>query len=319
MRVLVTGASGLIGRHTVELLLHEGHEVRAFQRRPLGPVAAKQGAEVPRQNNMDGVGGTIEYVSGDVRIDTQALRVAASGCGAVVHLAGRGDVAESRGDPLGYAELIAQGTLHALEAARTTGAVFVLASSQRVYPLHPTPCHEEDQPEPDSPYGYAKWVAELWCRMASEQFRVTTRVLRFFSVFGPGQQPNGGSGVVTIFARAALRDQPLEVQSHGRRDFTDVRDVAHGIVLALEKPADGTWSTYNIATGTGTSFRALAELILQRTESKSSIEERINEPAGRDLVADVTSARRDLGYAPCVKLSEGVDHYIQWLRRHDSA
>ncbi len=307
MKVLVTGASGLIGRHTVDLLLREGHSVRTFQR---GQLAGAAGTD----------GGSVEYVSGDVRTDREALCAAAADCQALVHLAGKGDVAESRSDPLGYAELIAQGTLNALEAARTTGAVFVLASSQRVYPLHPNPCNEEDQPEPDSPYGYAKWVAELWCRMASEQFRVTTRVLRFFSVFGPGQQPNGGSGVVTIFARAALRDQPLEIQSQGRRDFTDVRDVARGIVLALGKPADGTYRVYNIATGAGTSFRALAELILQQTGSRSTIEERINdEPAGRDLVADVTRARKDLGYAPCVKLSEGLDHYIQWLRRHDSA
>lgn len=306
MKVLVTGASGLIGRHTLDLLLREGHSVRTFQRGQLAGVAGADGRSV-------------EYISGDVRKDRDALCAAATDCQALVHLAGRGDVAESRADPLGYAELIAQGTLNALEAARTTGAVFVLASSQRVYPLHPNACNEEDQPEPDSPYGYAKWVAELWCRMASEQFRLTTRVLRFFSVFGPGQQPNGGSGVVTIFARAALRDQPLEIQSQGRRDFTDVRDVARGIVLALDKPADGNWSIHNIATGTGTSFRALAELIVQLTGSRSTIEERINEPAGQDLVANVNSARKDLGYEPCIKLGEGLDHYIQWLRQHDSA
>jgi UDP-glucose 4-epimerase len=307
MKVLVTGASGLIGRHTVDLLLREGHWVRTFQRRQLAGTAAARG-------------GSVEAVSGDIRTDRDALCAAAADCQALVHLAGRGDVAESRADPLGYAELIGQGTLNALEAARTTGAVFVLASSQRVYPLHSEPCSEEDPPAPDSPYGYAKWVAELWCRMASEEFRVTTRILRFFSVFGPGQQPNGGSGVVTIFARAALRNQPLEVQSQGRRDFTDVRDVARGIALAVDKPADGAWSIYNIATGTGTRFRALAELIIQQTGSRSTIEERINnEPAGRDLVADLTRARKDLGYAPCVKLSEGLDHYIQWLRQYDSA
>ena len=69
----------------------------------------------------------------------------------------------------------------------------------------------------------------------------------------------------------------------------------------------------------GTSFRALAELIVQLTGSRSTIEERINEPAGQDLVANVNSARKDLGYVPCIKLGEGLDHYIQWLRQHDSA
>src|SRR4029077_17373582 len=136
------------------------------------------------------------------------------------------DVGESRRDPLGYAELNAMGALHALEAARAAGAVFVIASSQRVYRAHPGAWEEDEPLAPDSPYGYAKWVAELWCRMSSEQFGLSTRVLRFFSVYGPGQQPHGGSGVVTIFARAARAGQPLVIQSAGQRDFSSVRDVA---------------------------------------------------------------------------------------------
>ncbi|MBV9171522.1 MAG: NAD(P)-dependent oxidoreductase, partial [Chloroflexi bacterium] len=178
MTVLVTGASGLIGRHTVEALVERGESVRTFQRGE--PTHAR-----------------VEHVAGDVRTDTAALCVAARGCRAIVHLAGRGDVGESRRDPAGYALLNATGALHAIEAARGSGAVFVLASSQRVYPLGPERLKEQSALAPDSPYGYAKWVAELWCRMASEQFGVTTTVLRFFSVYGPGQQANGGSGVVS--------------------------------------------------------------------------------------------------------------------------
>src|SRR5207302_7212918 len=193
---------------------------------------------------------------------------------------------------------------------RTTGAVFVLASSQRVYPLHPNACNEEDQPEPDSPYGYAKWVAELWCRMASEQFRLTTRVLRFFSVFGPGQQPNGGSGVVTIFARAALANEPLIVQSAGRRDFTSAEDVARGISMALDLPADGRHRVYNVATGVGTTFRQLAEMVVELTGSTSTIDAQTEEPPGRDLVADISRAGKELGYAPGVGLRAGLHHYV---------
>jgi nucleoside-diphosphate-sugar epimerase len=303
MKVLVTGGSGLIGRHTVAALLDQGREVRTFQRGSLGAARGER----------------IEEFRGDIRVDRRALCEAAKDCQAVVHLAGKGDVAESRTEPRSYAELIAQGTLNALEAARTADAVFVLASSQRVYALQPELCKEEDEPKPDSPYGYAKWIAELWCRMASEQFKTTTRVLRFFSVYGPGQEPNGGSGVVTIFARAALRDQPIHILSRGRRDFTDVRDVARGITLAIDKPPDGKRSIFNVATGTGTTFRALAEMIIKQTGSRSTIEDRITEPAGRDLVADIAKATRNLGYVPCVTLSEGLDHYLQWLQQHASA
>jgi UDP-glucose 4-epimerase len=297
MTVLVTGASGLIGRHTVAQLVERGHAVRTFQRSaPLHPFA--------------------EHVVGDVRTDQEALCAAARGCQAVVHLAGRGDVAESRRDPIGYAELNATGALHALDAARAAGASFVLASTQRVYPLRAEPCREDASLEPDSPYGYAKWVAELWSRMYAEQFGLSSTVLRFFSVYGPGQQANGGSGVVTIFARAALAGEPLIVQSAGRRDFTDAADAARAICLAVERRAAGAGcAVYNVATGCGTTFRALAELLIELSGSRSVIDERIAEPPGRDLVADIGRAQIELGYQPCVALRDGLERYVEWLRR----
>jgi len=296
MTFLITGASGLIGRHTVALLQQQGDHVQTFHR---GSSNATPG---------------VEHIQGDVRTDLETLCAVTRGCRAVVHLAGRGDVGESRRDPLGYADLNATGALNALEAARAAGAIFLLASTQRVYPLQPAPCLEDVPLAPDSPYGYAKWVAELWCRMASEQWRLTTRCLRFFSVYGPGQQANGGSGVVTIFARAALAGMPLLVQSAGRRDFSDAHDVARGIELALDLPADGTHRAYNVATGVGTTFRELANLMVELTGSRSAIEEHLAEPPGSDLVADISRAQAELGYSPCVGLREGLETYVQWLR-----
>ena len=129
-----------------------------------------------------------------------------------------------------------------------------------------------------------------------------------------GQQPNGGSGVVTIFGRKALAGEPLLVQSGGRRDFTSVVDVADGIKRALDLPADGTHRTYNIATGVGTTFRELANLLVELTSSRSPIEETLTEPPGADLVADISRAEADLGYNPCVRLREGLTRYVQWLQ-----
>jgi UDP-glucose 4-epimerase len=295
-RILVTGASGLIGRHTVAQLRERGMEVRTFQR----------SAPVDR---------AVEHVVGDVTVDTEALCRSARGCSAVIHLAGRGDVAESRRDPVGYANLNATGALHALDAARNADAAFVLASTQRVYPLQPEPCREDAALQPDSPYGYAKWVAELWCRMASEHFAVPTTVVRFFSVYGPGQQPNGGSGVVTIFARAALAGEPLVVQSAGRRDFTDAQDAARALALVVAKPAEPRHRVLNVATGRGTTFRALADTLVEIAGSRSVVEERISEPPGRDLVADISHARAELGYEPCVELRSGLERYVSWLRQ----
>jgi nucleoside-diphosphate-sugar epimerase len=298
MTILVTGASGLIGRHVVEHLVKRGQTVRTFQRSaPLDP--------------------RVEHIAGDVCTDRAALCAAARGCQTVIHLAGRGDVGESRRDPVGYAQLNATGALHALDAAHHADAAFVLASSQRVYPLRAEACREDDGLQPDSPYGYAKHVAELWCQMYAAQFGARTTVLRFFSVYGPGQQANGGSGVVTIFARAALAGQPLVVQSAGRRDFTDATDVAVALCLAVER-APASYRVYNIATGVGTTFGRLAEELVELSGSRSRIEERLSEPAGRDLVADISRAEQELGYQPSVSLQAGLERYVGWLRQNSA-
>lgn len=294
MKVLITGASGLIGRHTVTQLQKSGYGIRTFQR-----------------TAVDGVENTI----GDIRTDRQSLCEAARGCGAIVHLAGRGDVGESRRDPVGYAELNATGALNAVDAARFADAILVLASSQRVYRLQPAPCREDDALQPDSPYGYAKWVAELWTRMANDHYGIPVRVLRFFSVYGPGQQANGGSGVVSIFARAALADEPLTIQSEGRRDFTAARDVARGIQCAIEDAQKRpSYCVYNVATGIGTTFRSLADRIVELSGSRSEIKQAIEEPAGRDLVADVSRAQVSMGFQACIPLRDGLEQYLQWLR-----
>src|SRR5215217_6915999 len=110
MTVLVTGASGLIGRHTVARLVAQGEPVRTFQRSHWNAAAAHPPAD-------------LQHFSGDVRTDLHELCAAARGCRAIVHLAGRGDVAESRRDPRGSAQINATGALHALEAARTNNAL----------------------------------------------------------------------------------------------------------------------------------------------------------------------------------------------------
>jgi nucleoside-diphosphate-sugar epimerase len=149
--------------------------------------------------------------------------------------------------------------------------------------------------------------------MTSEQFGVSSRVLRFFSVYGPGQQANGGSGVVTIFLKAALANQPLLIQSAGQRDFSDVSDVARGIGLALDLAPDGMHRVFNVATGIGTTFRQLADLIVELTGSRSTIQEQLAEPPGQDLVADISRARAELGYVPHLGLRDGLERYVHCL------
>ena len=295
MQVLVTGASGFIGRHVVGELLDAGHAVTTLHRsRPLS---------LPRS---DGRAGEVPHVRADALSDT--ARAAAGRADAVVHLAGRGDVQASFREPLEYNRLNALGTLNVLEGARQRGAHLVLASTQRVYRTSGERLPEDAPPAPTDPYAVSKLVAEQWCRMYAEQLGVSTTVVRLFSVYGPGQVGQGTSGVVSIFLERARRGEPLVIHAAQRRDLTYVGDVARGIRLALERPPaePRVARVYNLATGVGTSLDELARAICTVAGSGSEIVPPSEASVEGDRVADVTLARNDLGFEPLVSLAEGL-------------
>ena len=294
MRVLVTGATGFIGPHAVAALVEDGHEVVSSSRAPGGPTGAARhvahdfasAAPFPEVGRLD----------------------------AVVHLAGDGDVRSAASDPAGITQINAQGTLHAVQVARRAEAMFVLASTQRVYRPRPDPLDEDAPKEPTEPYGYSKLAAELYVEMAGRLFDVPGAILRFFTVYGPGQViTSGTSGVVAILGQRAVAGQPLLVLSPQRKDFVDVSDAARAILLALQHPSAPA-RPYNIASGGPTSVLELARAIRQAAGCESEIVEDYSEGNPGDLIADVGRAKRDLGWEPRVRLEEGLRRYVDWLR-----
>jgi UDP-glucose 4-epimerase len=251
-------------------------------------------------------------------VRSEEAQDAAARAEVVVHLAALGDVDESFRIPLEYNRVNAEGTLNLLEGVRWGGGRMVFASTQRLYRLAPEPIREDGSLEPTNPYGYSKLAAETYCQEYARTLGTRVAVLRFFSVYGPGMEPKGSSGVVAIFLARARAGQPLIVHDrHMRRDFTHAGDVARGIGLAVES----AWSpgaTYNIATGLGTRLVDLALLARDLTGSDSPVvDDEGNSLVGLSvdpsvdrvwphLVADCSRARRELGYEPRISLLEGL-------------
>jgi len=293
LRIVVTGGTGFIGRHLVQTLAQLNHEVHTVSRRaaPIGQQAIHHSCDVE---------------------SVEALRVAQN-ADVLVHLAGQSDASASFADPALFARVNSSGTLNMLEAARRTDALFVLASSQRVYSPKHGLLREDDPFAPSDPYGYTKLIAEKWVEMYRKVYGLRTVVLRFFSVYGPGQSVgSGSSGVVPIYMHEALAGKPLLVNNSNLRDFTYVTDVVKGISLCIDKPA-ALGQAFNIATGVGTSVRDLAFLIKEITGSQSEIRV-LGDSTDECLVANIDKARDVLQYRPKVSLRTGLEQYYGSLR-----
>jgi len=233
------------------------------------------------------------------------------GAATVFHLGGMVGVPMSVREPQRCADVNVKGTVNVLEACRKADCRVVFASSASVYGDNPkTPYRETDLPAPVSPYAVSKLAGEGLLAFYAKEYGLKCVSLRLFNVYGPGQKISSGyAAVVPAFINAARASDDLRVNGDGSqtRDFIYVDDVVQAFLLSAEKGS----GAYNIGSGKPTSVKHLAGKIIELTQTKSRIT-RAPKRAGdvRDSLADVSKARRELGFEPAYSLADGLSRVI---------
>ncbi len=254
--VLVTGAAGFIGSHTVDQLLAAGHRVTGIDNFRTGRRANLSGASTHP---------AFELQELDLTVAGMLARViSATAPDAIIHLAALVSVQESMADPALNFALNVHATHTVAEGARQHGVPrVVFASSAAVYGETSAGATAEDAPKrPISPYGAAKLASEALLLGHAAAFGFTARCQRYFNVYGPRQDPASRySGVISIFDRRYREGKPVTIFGDGRqtRDFISVHDVARANVVAATRSKVPS-GIANICTGRATSLREIAEI-----------------------------------------------------------
>jgi UDP-glucose 4-epimerase len=249
-----------------------------------------------------------DHIVADIRHDFTA---AADGCDSIVHLAGLSDASASYENPIDFTETNVIGTIRALEAARRTNAPIIIASSQRVYRPAVRPLSEDAPLGPIDPYGETKLQAEEWTELYSRLYGVRATILRFFSVYGPGQVSGQSSGVVSIFLRTAREGRPIRARARQLRDFVDVRDAVRAIDLAVRHPPDSI-RTCNVGSGQATSVAELGEMVRSVVGLPSPVIVDLS-PGAESYVADPRRAANDIGFRTQIELVDGLNWYNRYF------
>jgi nucleoside-diphosphate-sugar epimerase len=307
-KYLVTGAAGFIGRSIAAALLARGETVRGVDNLVTG-----------RRENLVGLE-AMEFIEGDLA-DPAVCKKSCAGMEIVFHEAALASVPRSVADPVATNVSCVDATLNLLVAARDAGVRRVIyAGSSAAYGDSPTlPKHEEMVPNPITPYAVAKLAGEHYLRSFYRVYGLETVVLRYFNVFGPHQDPTSHySGVLAIFCRKMLNGEQVTIFGDGEqsRDFTYIDNVVNGNLLAAAAPAEKVaGAMMNLATGTRCSlnetFKILRGIIGYKGEP---VYQEVRTGDIRESLADISRARKLLGYEPTVEFGEGLRRTVEWYQ-----
>ncbi len=329
MKILVTGAAGFIGFHTVQRLLAKGYEVVGLDNlNEYYDVTLKQARLAQLQEQP-----SFRFVKLDLADDAAMAQLfATERFPRVVHLAAQAGVRYSLQDPHAYVRSNVTGTLNVLEGCRHHGAEhLVYASTSSVYGANtnmPFSVHNIAD-HPLSLYASTKRANELMAHNYSSLFKLPTTGLRFFTVYGPWGRPDMA---LFMFTRNILEGKPIDVFNNGRhkRDFTFVDDIAEGVVRASERIAqpDPNWSSnapdpassnapfrlYNIGNNQPVQLMRYIEVLeecLGRKATKNFLPLQLGDVP--ETFADIDDLVRDVGYRPATPIEVGVRRFVDWF------
>ena len=310
MRILVTGGAGFIGSHLVERLLRDGHNVNI-----LDDFNDYYDAGIKRAN--------ISSVAKDVRVHEVDLRDANKVAtlfrhekfDTVFHLAARAGVRPSIQQPQLYYDTNVTGTLHLLEGAQTNGtARFIFASSSSVYGAAKKVPFSEDEhlTQTLSPYAATKIAGEFLCSTYSHLYKLPVVALRYFTVYGARQRPDLA---IHQFTRRIHAGEPIDQFGDGttRRDYTYIDDIIQGTIAALTY--DGpSFDVFNLGESETIQLRDLIAGIEKALGKKAKFNRLPEQPGDMPLTcADISKARKLLGYSPKTKLKDGLPRFVDWF------
>jgi len=315
MGMLVTGAAGFIASHLTERLLAAGHAVVGLDNfDDFYDPAIKEGNLTEAR---DHAGFTL--VRGDIR-DPETLAGLPEGIDTIVHIAARAGVRPSIAQPVLYYDVNVTGTLRLLEFARERGITrFMSASSSSVYGNNEkVPFSEDDRVDnPISPYAASKKAGELLCHSYTHLYGITCLNLRFFTVYGPRQRPDLA---IHKFARllAAGEEIPMFGDGTTQRDYTYIDDILQGVEGAIGWVGrhEGAFEIVNLGESRTIELREMIRVVAEELGIEPRIRPLPMQPGDVERTfADITKARRLLGYAPRWEFREGIREFVRWLRR----
>ncbi len=305
----VTGGAGFIGSNIVKRLVADNNDITVIDNLLTGRI-----------ENLEEYKNEIQFINGDIQ-DLNFLKKEFKDIDYVLHQAALPSVQRSVEDPILTNRNNVDGTLNVLVAARDAGVKRVIfAASSSVYGDTPTlPKHEAMPTNPLSPYAISKLIGEQYCRVFFELYGLETVALRYFNVFGPKQDPNSHyAAVIPKFIKAMLENKRPVIFGDGEqsRDFTYVENNVDANLLACSA-ADAPGKVFNIAIGERITLNQLVEMINRILDKEiKPIYEKDKPGDIKHSHADISCAKKILGYEPEYGFEEGLQKTVEWFQDH---